>query len=87
MKDSWESGDPYEYYMGRWRRLILHSIYHRPNSWDYIPPGQKIPCGESTMWGDYHGRELALMILRAARQQPYYTFFSNIGNKLSMRRP
>jgi unsaturated chondroitin disaccharide hydrolase len=57
--------------------ILLHSIYHRPNGWDYIPPGQKIPCGESTMWGDYHGRELALMILRAARQQPYYTFFSN----------
>ena len=22
MKDSWESGDPYEYYMGRWSRLV-----------------------------------------------------------------
>ena len=35
--------------------LLLHSVYHRPNGWDYIPPGQKVPNGESSMWGDYHG--------------------------------
>ncbi len=46
--------------------LLLHSVYHRPNGWDYIPPGRKIPCGESSMWGDYHLLELALMIRRAA---------------------
>ena len=55
--------------------LILHSIYHRPNGWDYMPPGQKIPCGESSMWGDYHARELALMILREAKGLGYYRFF------------
>lgn len=38
--------------------LVLHSIYHRPNNWDYVPDGRKIPCGESSMWGDYHAREL-----------------------------
>jgi ubiquinone/menaquinone biosynthesis C-methylase UbiE len=26
MKDSWESGDPYEYYMGRWSRLVAESF-------------------------------------------------------------
>ena len=41
--------------------LILHSVYHRPNGWDYMPPGRKIPCGESSMWGDYHVREVALV--------------------------
>jgi len=55
--------------------LILHSVYHRPNGWDYIPPGRKIPCGESSMWGDYHARELALMILRRAKGLPPYRFF------------
>jgi len=55
--------------------LILHSIYHRPNGWDFIPPGQQVPCGESSMWGDYHTRELALMILGMAKGGPYYTFF------------
>jgi hypothetical protein len=55
--------------------LLLHTVYHRPNGWDYVPPGKKIPCGESAMWGDYHLRELALMILREARTQPYYKFF------------
>lgn len=26
MKDSWESGDPYEYYMGRWSSLVARSF-------------------------------------------------------------
>jgi len=26
MKDSWQSGDPYEYYMGRWSRLVADSF-------------------------------------------------------------
>jgi hypothetical protein len=57
--------------------LILHSIYHRPNGWDYVPHGHKIPCGESSMWGDYHARELALMIMREAKGLPDYHFFIN----------
>jgi len=55
--------------------LILHSVYHRPNGWDYVPPGKKIPCGESSMWGDYHARELALLIKRIAQSEPYYCFY------------
>ena len=55
--------------------LILHSVYHRPRGWDFVPPGHKIPCGESSMWGDYHTRELALLLLRQARGEPYLTFF------------
>lgn len=55
--------------------LILHSVYHRPNGWDYQPPGAKVSRGESSMWGDYHARELALMLLREATKRPYYKFF------------
>jgi hypothetical protein len=55
--------------------LLLHSIYHRPNGWDYVPKGSRIPCGESCMWGDYHLRELALLIRRMATKAPYYAFF------------
>ena len=55
--------------------LLLHSVYHRPNGWDYVAPGEKVPNGESSMWGDYHARELALLLLREAKQQPYLTFF------------
>jgi len=54
--------------------LILHSVYHRPNGWDYIPDGQKVPCGESSMWGDYHAMELGLLIHRLS-QGSYYSFF------------
>ena len=55
--------------------LILHSIYHQPNGWDHIPAGSKVAHGESSMWGDYHARELALIILRMAQGKPYYKFF------------
>lgn len=55
--------------------LLLHTIYHRPRNWDYIPPGRKTPCGEACMWGDYHLREAALLVQRLAEQKPYYTFF------------
>jgi unsaturated chondroitin disaccharide hydrolase len=59
--------------------LLLHSVYHRPNGWDYIPEGQSIPCGESSMWGDYHMRELALCLTRIVNNDEYYTFFNKIG--------
>ena len=54
--------------------LILHSVYHRPNGWDYVAAGQKVPNGESSMWGDYHARELAVLLLREARGEKYLTF-------------
>lgn len=56
--------------------LLLHSIYHRPNGWDYIPNGSKIPYGESSMWGDYHAREAALYLQREINNETYYTFFN-----------
>ncbi|MBN1854064.1 MAG: glycoside hydrolase family 88 protein [Pirellulales bacterium] len=58
--------------------LILHSVYHRPNGWDHIPEGQSVPCGESSMWGDYHAREAALYVQRLVEGGPYYTFFGSI---------
>ncbi|MEO6437288.1 MAG: glycosyl hydrolase [Tepidisphaeraceae bacterium] len=57
--------------------LLLHSVYHRPNNWDHIPPGQKVPCGESSMWGDYHLLELGLYLSRLARNEHYLTFFDH----------
>jgi len=45
--------------------LLLHSVYHRPNGWDSIPAGRSVPCGESSMWGDYHLREAALCVQRS----------------------
>ena len=56
--------------------LILHSIYHRPNGWDYIPAGSKIPNGESSMWGDYHIREACLYLQRIISNEKYYAFFN-----------
>jgi hypothetical protein len=61
--------------------LLLHSVYHRPNGWDHVPPQWRVPNGESSMWGDYHARELALYVRRVARDEPYYTFFGPPGER------
>ena len=55
--------------------LLLHSVYHRPNGWDHVRKGQKVPNGESSMWGDYHLRELALLVQRAAEKREQPCFF------------
>jgi unsaturated chondroitin disaccharide hydrolase len=57
--------------------LLLHSVYHRPGGWDHVAPGQRVPNGEASMWGDYHARELALYLQRVATGEPYYTFFGS----------
>ena len=68
-------GEPYLSTDVKHQGLILHSVYHRPNGWDHVPAGRKMPCGESSMWGDYHAREVALYVQRLAEGGPYYTFF------------
>ncbi len=57
--------------------VLLHSVYHRPNGWDHIPEGQKVPCGESSMWGDYHMTELCYTVHRMNRGD-HYTFFEGL---------
>jgi unsaturated chondroitin disaccharide hydrolase len=68
-------GEPYLCRRPQHQGLLLHSVYHRPNGWDYIAPGQRIPNGESSQWGDYHLRELALLLGREARSEPDLFFF------------
>jgi unsaturated chondroitin disaccharide hydrolase len=55
--------------------LILHSVYHRPNGWDTVPAGAKIPASESSMWGDYHAREAGLYLLRMIEGKSYLKFW------------
>ncbi len=70
MSDAYLATDPAH------QGLLLHSVYHRPNNWDFVPPGRKVPCGESSMWGDYHLLELAVYLKRLAGDSDrYYTFF------------
>jgi len=69
--------EPYLSVHPRHQGLLLHSVYHRPNGWDYVSPGRRVPNGESSMWGDYHIRELALLLLREAKGEPYLVFFSS----------
>ncbi|MBN1514979.1 glycoside hydrolase family 88 protein [Candidatus Sumerlaeota bacterium] len=83
-KDYWQAGltmtrsllePPYVSENPKHQGLILHSIYHRPNGWDYTPPGKKIPQGEASMWGDYHAMELAVYLQRILQKKPYLKFF------------
>jgi unsaturated chondroitin disaccharide hydrolase len=57
--------------------LVLHAIYHRPNGWDTVPPGRRIPSGEACMWGDYHALEAAVYLQRIVEDKPYYKFWSD----------
>jgi unsaturated chondroitin disaccharide hydrolase len=68
-------GEPYLSTDPAHQGLLLHSVYHQPNGWDHVAPGQRVPNGEACMWGDYHLREVALYVGRVARDEPYYTFF------------
>src|SRR6202041_2871927 len=44
--------------------LLLQSIYHRPNGWDYILRDAKIAGGEACKGDDYHLLEVCLLITR-----------------------
>ncbi|MCB1864880.1 MAG: methyltransferase domain-containing protein [Chromatiales bacterium] len=48
MKDSWQSGDPYEYFMGRWSRLVAEEFV------DWLAPGDgrdwlDVGCGSGAL--------------------------------------
>lgn len=60
--------------------LLLHSVYHRPNGWDHAPRPDGVPGGESSMWGDYHIRELGLYLQRMLAGEPELTFFAGAGD-------
>lgn len=58
--------------------LILHSVYHRPRGWDYVPKGKSVPLGESSMWGDYHALELAVYLQRLQKKEmPYLVYYDS----------
>jgi hypothetical protein len=66
--------EPYLSTSAKHQGLLLHSVYHRPNGWDHVPKGRKVPCGESSMWGDYHLLELSVLLKRMS-EGSYLTFF------------
>jgi hypothetical protein len=68
-------GAPYLSESPQHQGLLLHTVYHRPNAWDHVPPERKVPCGESSLWGDYHLLELGLLIRRLGTGGPYLAFF------------
>lgn len=69
-------GEPYLSTDPEHHGLLLHTIYHEPNGWDYKPDPDKAAYGESCMWGDYHAMELAVYLQRLIEEKPYLTFFA-----------
>lgn len=67
--------EPYLSFDPNHQGLLLHSVYHRPNGWDHVPEGSKVPCGESCMWGDYHLMELGVYIQRLAESTTYHKYY------------
>jgi hypothetical protein len=67
-------GPPYLAEDNKHEGLLLHTIYHRPRGWDFVPQGSRVPHGEACKWGDYHLLEAALYVQRIAGGQPYYAF-------------
>ncbi len=67
--------EPYLSTKAKHQGLLLHSIYHWPNRWDHVPKGSKVSHSESSLWGDYHLLELALLIHRMATGGPYLKFY------------
>jgi unsaturated chondroitin disaccharide hydrolase len=72
-------GEPYLSTDPGHQGLLLHTVYHWPNRWDHVPAGQRVACGESAMWGDYHLREVALYLQRILRDEPYLAFYQITG--------
>jgi hypothetical protein len=68
-------GEPYLSTEAHHQGILLHTIYHRPNGWDYVHEGSRIPNGESCMWGDYHLLELAVMFQREHEGRGAQRFF------------
>ena len=67
--------EPYLSFDPSHQGLLLHSVYHRPNGWDHVPEGSKVPCGESCMWGDYHLMELGVYLQRLAESKTYHKYY------------
>ena len=92
MQDSWQSGDPYEYYMGRWSRLVAGQFV------DWLSPGPgrrwlDVGCGSGALSEavvDRRDPEAVIAIdqsegfVRTARQRLGSNARCEVGNALSL---
>jgi hypothetical protein len=74
--------EPYLSTRAHHQGILLHTIYHEPNAWDNKTDKHLAAHGESSMWGDYHMREVALYLSRIAKNERYYTFFNCLDPSL-----
>ena len=55
-----------------------------PTAGTTMPPGRAVPCGESSMWGDYHLREAALYVQRLLRARAATSRSSGKGGTMTI---
>ena len=92
MRDSWQSGDPYEYYMGRWSKLVANQFV----DWLLPKAGRKwldVGCGTGALSEAIitrHNPETVVAIdqsdgfVRAAQQRLGNKARCEVGNALSL---
>jgi len=92
MKDSWQSGDPYDYYMGRWSKLVANQFV----DWLLPKAGRKwldVGCGTGALSEaiiNRHHPETVVAIdqsegfVRAAQQRLGSKAICKVGNALSL---
>lgn len=92
MKDSWQSGDPYEYYMGRWSKLVAELFV------DWLSPGSElrwldVGCGSGALSesiADRHNPKTLTAVdqsdgfVQTARQRLGAKAVCKVGNALSL---
>jgi len=92
MDDSWQSGDPYEYYMGRWSKLVAKQFVE----WLSPSPGRRwvdVGCGSGALSEaiiNRHDPETVIAIdqsegfVRTAQQRLGSKASCKVGNALSL---
>ena len=92
MQDSWQSGDPYEYYMGRWSKLVAEQFV------DWLSPGPgrrwlDVGCGSGALSEAVINRRNPKSVIaidqsegfvRTARQRLGSNASCEVGNALSL---
>ena len=74
LSDAYLATDPRNH-----QKASLHSVYHRPNNWDFIPQRPENFCGEKQHVGRLPSRRTRPSSSGGnLGGEPYYTFFADI---------
>jgi len=85
MQDSWQSGDPYEYYMGRWSNLVADQFV------DWLSPGPglrwlDVGCGTGALSASVINRHQPATVIAVDQSEGFVrSAQQRLGNKASCK--